>query len=97
MDLVISGLAQVLDTVLFIYMWIVIISALLSWVNPDPYNPIVQFLRRATEPAFYFVRRHVPFAMIGGFDLSPLFIILGIQFLKVALVGNMYRLAAGLS
>lgn len=95
MDLVISGLAQVLDTVLFIYMWIVIISALLSWVNPDPYNPIVRFLRNATEPAFYWVRRNIPFAMIGGFDLSPIIIILGIQFLKVALVGNMYRLAAG--
>jgi YggT family protein len=93
MDLILKATAQVLDTVLFIYMWIVIISALLSWVNPDPYNPIVRILRNLTEPVFYRVRKWVPFVFIGGIDLSPILVLLLIMFLRTALVGNLYRLA----
>lgn len=93
MDLILKALAQVLDTVLFLYMWIVIISALLSWVNPDPYNPIVRILRNLTEPVFYRVRKWVPFVFIGGIDLSPIIVLLLIMFLRTALVGNLYRLA----
>jgi YggT family protein len=93
MDLILKALAQVLDTVLFIYMWVVIISALLSWVNPDPYNPIVRILRNLTEPVFYRVRKWVPFVFIGGIDLSPIIVLLLIMFLRTALVGNLYRLA----
>jgi YggT family protein len=93
MDLILRALAQVLDTMLFIYMWIVIISALLSWVNPDPYNPIVRILRNLTEPVFYRVRRWLPFVFIGGIDLSPIVILLAIMFLRTAVVGNLYRLA----
>lgn len=93
MDLILRALAQVLDTVLFLYMWIVIISALLSWVNPDPYNPIVRILRNLTEPVFYRIRRWIPFVFIGGIDLSPIVVLLLIMFLRTALVGNLYRLA----
>jgi YggT family protein len=93
MDLVIKGIAQILDTVLMLYMWIVIISALLTWVNPDPYNPIVRILRGITEPVFYRVRRWLPFVFIGGIDLSPIVVLLAIMFLRTALVGNLYRLA----
>ena len=93
MDLILKALAQILDTVLFLYMWIVIISALLSWVNPDPYNPIVRILRNVTEPVFYRVRKWIPFVFIGGIDLSPIIVLLLIMFLRTALVGNLYRLA----
>lgn len=93
MDLVVSAIAQVLSFVLTAYMWIVIISALITWVNPDPYNPIVRFLRGVTEPVFYKVRQLLPFLNVGGFDLSPIAIILVIQVLKIVVVGNLMRLA----
>ncbi|MBU1001495.1 MAG: YggT family protein [Proteobacteria bacterium] len=93
MGLFIEGIAEVLSIVLNLYMWIVIISALLSWVNPDPYNPIVRTLRTLTEPVFFRVRRWLPFLNIGGLDLTPIVILLGIVFLKTVLVGNLFRLA----
>jgi YggT family protein len=67
--------------VINIYIWIVIISALLSFVRPDPSNPIVQILYRLTEPAYSFIRQKIPFIVFSGIDLSPLVIILGLQFL----------------
>ena len=67
MDLIVRAIATVLDFVLTAYFWIVIISALLSWVNPDPYNPIVRFLRGVTEPVFYKIRSWIPFAVVGRF------------------------------
>lgn len=93
MDLVVVAIAKVLSIVLNAYMWIVIISALITWVNPDPYNPIVRFLRGLTEPVFFKVRRLLPFLNVGGFDLSPIVIILAIQVLDIVVVGNLYRLA----
>lgn len=93
MGLFIEGIAQVLSIVLNLYMWIVIISALLSWVNPDPYNPIVRTLRNLTEPVFWRVRRWMPFLMVGGMDLTPVVVLLAIVFLKTFLVGNLFRLA----
>ncbi|MBN1254368.1 MAG: YggT family protein [Deltaproteobacteria bacterium] len=85
-------LAQVLNLGLFIYMWIVIIRALISWVSPNPYNPIVQFLYRATEPVLWRVRRIIP---IGGFgiDFSPLIVILVIIFLRSFVVKTLVQLA----
>jgi len=93
LGLFIEGIAQVLSIVLNLYMWIVIISALLSWVNPDPYNPIVRTLRNLTEPVFWRVRRWMPFLMVGGMDLTPVVVLLAIVFLKTFLVGNLFRLA----
>ncbi len=89
---IILGLAEVLNSLLSIYMWVVIIRALLSFVNPDPFNPIVRILNQLTDPLFYWLRRHVPL-VYGGMDFSPLVIILAIQFLKFALVRNLYVLA----
>lgn len=97
MDLLVQAVAGVLDMALTAYMWVVIISALLSWVSPDPYNPIVRFLRNLTEPVFWRVRKLVPFAVIGGLDLSPVAVIFAIYFLRVFVVGNLYRLAGGLA
>ena len=81
---ILQGLAYVLDTVLFLYMWLIIIRALVSWVNPDPWNPIVQFLARATDPVLIVIRRRV--GILGGIDVSPIVAILLIMFLQYAVV-----------
>jgi YggT family protein len=88
---VILGIAKVLDVLLNIYMWVIIIRALISWVNPDPYNPIVQFLQRATEPVLRPLRKLVPPHRLG-IDLSPLIAILIIMFLQYALINTLYRI-----
>jgi len=88
-----QALALILNTVLTLYFWIVIISAVLTWVNPDPYNPIVRFINTLTEPVFDLVRRWLPFTIIGGIDLSPIAILLVIQFLKIFLVQTVSQLA----
>ena len=81
---VLQGVATVLDTVLWLYMWVIIARALISWVNPDPWNPIVQFLERVTEPVLSPIRRLVGLRM--GIDLSPIIAILIISFLQIAVV-----------
>jgi YggT family protein len=81
MNALLFSIVQLIHTVINIYIWIIIISALLSFVRPDPYNPIVQTLYRLTEPVYTWVRRKMPFLIISGIDLSPLVIILGLQFL----------------
>ncbi len=91
------ALAFVVDSVLTIYFWIVIISAILSWVRPDPYNPIVRFIYSITEPVFYRIRKWIPFVFIGGLDLSPIVVILVIEFLKIFLVQTLYQLSFYLS
>jgi len=65
-----------------VYIWVIIIASLLTFVNPDPYNPIVQFLYRITEPAYSMVRRYIN-TNIGGLDLAPLIIIVGLQIVIV--------------
>jgi YggT family protein len=85
------AVARVLDVVLTLYMYIVIARALVSWVNPDPRNPIVRFLYNATEPLLYRVRRALP--LLGGIDFSPLVVIFGIMFLQQFLVGSLGDLA----
>jgi len=77
--IIVTTLVSVIGWMLSAYMWVVIISALITWVNPDPYNPIVRFLRNATEPVFYRIRRWLPFVVVGGFDLSPILVIVAIQ------------------
>lgn len=81
MNALIYSIAQLLHTVINLYIWIVIIAALLSFVRPDPHNPIVQVLYRLTEPAYTFIRQKLPFVVFSGIDLSPLVIILALQFL----------------
>ncbi|MBA2251962.1 MAG: YggT family protein [Nitrospirales bacterium] len=88
---VLQAVAVILDYMLWLYMWVIIARALISWVNPDPWNPIVQFLQRVTEPVLYPIRRRVGFAM--GVDLSPILALLVIIFLQVALVQSLKDLA----
>lgn len=80
------SLLQLLLGVLDVYTWVIIIRALISWVSPDPYNPLVQLLHRLTEPVLRPLRRLVPPHRLGGLDLSPMLVILAIQFVKYGLV-----------
>jgi YggT family protein len=86
------ALAKIIDIVLTLYMWIIIGRAIISWVNADPYNQIVIFLYRATEPVLRLVRRIIPFRNIG-IDLSPMIVILVIIFLQYFLVETLIQYA----
>jgi YggT family protein len=87
------GVANVLNALLTLYFWILLAAAVLSWVNPDPNNPIVRFLRAVTDPVLYRVRRALPFVYAGGIDFSPLLVMLAIQFVKIFVVQSLYELA----
>lgn len=91
----VSALATILNYVLEIYTWIIIIRALISWVNPDPYNPVVQFLYKVTEPVLSPLRKMMR-TYSTGIDLSPLVVILIIMFLKQFLVSSLFELAGRL-
>ena len=85
------AIAFILDTVLTIYMWVIIISALISWVSPDPYNPIVRFLYSITEPVLNPIRRKLGFSM--GLDISPMIVILLIMFIKYFIIASLFDVA----
>lgn len=89
------AVANILSSVINIYIWVVIISALLSWVRPDPYNPIVQLLSRLTEPAYAFIKRFIP-TIFGGVDLTPLILVLALQFADLFFIKLIYNVAASL-
>ena len=86
------AIAKVVDIVLTIFMWIVIARAVLSWVSPDPYNPIVRFIHQVTEPVLYQIRRRIPVSF-GGIDFSPILVFLAIIFLQRFVVQSLYGLA----
>ena len=88
-----KALANILDFVLYSYMIVVIARAVLSWVSPDPYNPIVRFLYNVTEPILYRIRRVLPFST-GGIDFTPMILILVILFLRWFLVPTLYNLGS---
>ena len=90
------AVAKILDIGLSLYMWIIIGRAVISWVNPDPYNPIVRFLNSVTEPVLYPIRRRLPLHF-GGIDFSPIIVILGIIFAQSFLVQTLYQFAARMS
>jgi len=83
-DLLIA-IAKIIDTLLELYKWIVIISALVSWVSPDPYNPIIRFLYSVTEPVLRPIRGYIGHRL-GPLDISPLVVILAIIFLQMTIV-----------
>lgn len=88
------AVAQLIDFLLTFYMWIIIGRAVISWVNADPYNPVVRFLYNATEPLLSRIRQMLPMSM-GGIDLSPMVLILAIMFLQSFLVPTLKQLAMG--
>jgi len=79
---IIQGLGGILIGLINVYIWVVIIAALLTFVNPDPYNQIVQVLYRLTNPAYRFVKRYIR-TDFGGLDLAPLIVIIGLQIIEV--------------
>jgi YggT family protein len=89
------ALARLLELVLWAYFWVIIARAVLSWVNPDPFNPIVRFLYRVTEPVLRPIRHRLP-TMGMGLDLSPMLVILAIYFLQSFLVESLRDLALSL-
>jgi YggT family protein len=86
------AVAKVLDIALTIFMWIIIARAILSWVSPDPYNPIVRFIHNITEPVLYQVRRKIPLNF-GGMDFSPMIILLAVIFLQQFVVQSLKQFA----
>ncbi|MDZ7664600.1 MAG: YggT family protein [Desulfotignum sp.] len=87
-----EAVALVLDFGLTIYMWIIIAGAVLSWVNPDPYNPIVRFINTATEPVLYQIRKRLP-VNFGGIDISPIVVLMAIMFLQAFVVNTLRGMA----
>ena len=87
-----AALATVIYHVLNIYMWVIIARAVISWVSPDPYNPIVRFLYSITDPVLLAIRRRLPLSF-GGIDFSPIVVILAIIFLQKFLVVSLHDLA----
>jgi len=86
-----AAVAKLIDFVLGVYIWVVIARAVITWVNADPYNPIVRFLRQVTDPLLTRIRRVVP--IMGGLDLSPMILILIIVFLQNFLVPTLQQIA----
>lgn len=91
----VGAVADVLGIILQLYMWIIVARAILSWVSPDPRNPIVRFLYNATEPLLYRVRHALP-VFAAGIDFSPIIVIVGIVFLQRFLVVSLQQLANSL-
>ncbi|HMA84131.1 MAG TPA: YggT family protein [Desulfosalsimonadaceae bacterium] len=92
----IRALAEILNIGLTLFMWIVIAQAILSWVNPDPFNPIVRFINQVTEPVLYQIRKRIPTAF-GGIDFSPIIVLLGVVFLKIFVVESLLHISMMLS
>jgi len=88
------ALVSILSGLLTLYTWVIVASALLTWVNPDPFNPIIRILRSLTEPAFNLVRPYVP--TVGAIDLAPIAVILGIMFIQQGLLPIIAQFAHGL-
>ena len=89
------AVAKVIDIVLIFFMWVVVARAILSWVSPDPYNPIVRFIHNVTEPVLRPIRMKLP-VNFGGLDLSPIIVFLGIIFLRTFVVSSLQRLSMSL-
>jgi YggT family protein len=86
MNTLLVSILQFINIVIGIYIWVVIIAALITWVQPNPYNPIVRFLWNVTEPVYRWIRRYIP-TTFGGFDIAPIILILALQFLQI-LINN---------
>jgi len=89
MNAILISILQFINLIIGIYIWIVIIAALITWVQPNPYNPIVRFLWNVTEPVYRYIRRYIP-TTFGGFDIAPIILILGLEFLQI-LINNIIR------
>ena len=92
MNVLLAAVIRILDLAFNIYIFIVVARALVSWVNPDPYNPIVRFLHSATDPVLYRLRRLLPFLQAGAFDFSPIVLLILLSVIQQMLVSFLYQL-----
>ncbi len=90
---IVLAIAMTLEALLNLYWWILLIAVLITWISPDPRNPIVRFLRNVTEPVLYQVRRTLPFVVVGGLDLSPIVVFLGIEVVNRVVVDTLRQVA----
>ena len=88
-----KAIAMILSQLLRIYSVVIMIAVLISWVSPDPFSPVVRFLRSATEPIFAWIRKHLPFAVVGMIDLSPIITLVAIQLLQMVVVQSLFDYA----
>lgn len=88
------NILRFVNTLLTVYLWIVVASAVITWVNPDPGNPIVRFLRGVTEPVFYRIRRRIP-TNFGGIDIAPMLVIFAIIFLQHVVISGIVSYLVG--
>lgn len=88
---ILEAIIYIIDTLLTVYSFVVIVACLLSWVNPDPYNPIVRILRNLTEPLLWRIRKFLPFTYISGLDLSPVVLLLAIQLVKMIIIKSLVQ------
>jgi len=97
MDIVLQNLilaiAGILDSLLSLYSLVLIVAVLISWVNPDPGNPVVRFLRGVTDPVLYQVRRRLPFVYASGIDFSPIVVFMAIYLIRMVVVDSLRQLA----
>ena len=84
------AIAMILSQLLRLYSFVILIAVLISWVSPDPFNPVVRFLRSATEPVFGWIRKHLPFAVVGMIDLSPIIVLVLIQLLQMVVIQSLF-------
>jgi YggT family protein len=92
MSELILGLGNIILGLINIYIWVIIIAALISWVNPDPRNQLVVILHRLSDPAYQLVRRYMP-TVFNGIDLAPLLIVIGLQVLMLFIRFGLQQLA----
>lgn len=85
--------ARVASTVIWLYTLVIIVSAILSWFHFNPYHPAIQALRTLTEPVYWRIRRRFPFLYVSGLDLTPIVVLLALQFIDSVLVGSLNYLA----
>lgn len=91
-----SAVAAVAGALLNVYFWVVLISALLSWVKPDPYNPVVRIIHSLTEPVFWRVRKFLPFTYTSGIDFSPVVVMVAIELINRIIIHSMLQYAMAL-
>ena len=93
---IIFAIAQVMLLVTKLYFWIIVAAAVVSWVRPDPYNPIVRTLYALTEPVLYRIRKWLPFTFIGGIDFSPIIVVIALQLIENIVIRSLFQYAGGL-
>jgi len=93
----ITTIAGLLSLAITAYNFIIIISAVMSWFNPDPYHPAVRVIRNLTEPVFYRIRKWFPFAVINGLDLSPILALVALQLINGVVVQSIMQMGRQLA